>query len=188
MNKTELQMPRHDVEAIAFWLVSYNRWKAAPLSLEAPARYIESIPFDRAQQLFRGNQLEMAMPHSKVQKLFEFFAPIDDSERWYFLSGFLKHPDFQPRRPTFFGMFIDGPGLSNRELDLFSKQFKASVDTLQNKTDDSSYDGSSFYASWGFPEWLPDEMRDQLDSGGIPARIPDKSYIKWRGKDLPRLD
>ena len=186
MNDVDPRMPRQDVEAITFGLVAYNSWKAAPLSTDEPAMVIESIPLEYAKQLFVGSQLEMAIPPPEVQKLLDFFELINDEKRWYYMGGFLKHPDFQPQQPTFLGTFIDGPGLGDKELTLFLEQFSASVDTLQNKND-ASY-GNSFYASWGSPSWLSDEMKDQIHSERIPTRIPDKSYIKWKGKELSPLD
>ena len=180
------RMPRQDLEAIAFWQVEYNQWKAAPLSTDEPAKPIEGIPIDRAEQLFKGNQLEMAIPPLDIQKLFEFFEAIDDGERWYYMGGLLKHPNLHQQQPAFFGTLIDGPALSDQEFDTFLAQFRASVDTLQNRSGEPY--GDSFYAFWGFPDWLPNETKDQLDPHHTPTRLPDKSYIKWNGKELSRLD
>ncbi|PZO18185.1 MAG: hypothetical protein DCF25_10165 [Leptolyngbya foveolarum] len=185
MFSTDLAMPREDIEAIVFWLVEYNEWKAAPLSSIEPATSVEGIPINRAQQMFEGNQLEMAISHSDIQKLFNFFSEINDGNRLYSLNGFLKHPDLHKSQPAFFGISIDGPRLKDEELDKFSKQFKTSAYTLQNRSD--NYGSGCFYADWDFPSWLPSEMIDPPNPDGIPDRIPDKSYIKWKGQELPQI-
>lgn len=183
MNDLDLRMSRQGLEAIAFWQVEYNAWKAAPLSAQKPAKLVESVPIDRAEQMFKGNQLEMAISHSEIQELFEFFKKIDDGSRYFYMNGLLKHPSFQQQQPAFFVPFIEGAGLRDQELDIFLAQFGASIYTLQNRNESH---GNSLDVSWGLPIWLPDEMKDELDPDRTLIRLPDKSYVKWRGKDLLR--